>query len=275
MLSIFKLPSVSRKSNELARDWKQQSLKTPLYSATLDLVLYYLKHLFLHSVLLARKSFSGTRNVRRHWGRLNKRMTEIILECLNIELNSGIDIQRSKSALQIFQMLESASADSGHCHFRIFSKLIIGCVKVICAPKSPVSASNALQITEKMISLLGTAYPKVSGSSLRRFFLTECYRLIHERAGVKGEIGVLTKIQLIFQTQNANAISDPNISKTNLAGSVAYYKGQYGKAIYLWTKQVLDPRTEPNVKEKRLLSILYTLFQTQSIRDSGVRISNF
>ena len=51
--------------------------------------------------------------------------------------------------------------------------------------------------------------------------------------------------------------------------SLAFYKGQFAKAIFLWTREALSPNTAEETKEARLLSILYTLFHTRSIPGRG------
>ena len=259
--------AISLDDGSMDRNWREKALQTPLFSATLDLVLYYLKHPFLHSLLLARQRFSGQMRARREWRRMNSRAIDILLACLVFELRSGVEVCQSRSAIQILQMLESASSDSGYSHFRMLTGLVIRCVKTICEPSVKVTSVAAYQITDQMVSLLGASYPKTSSSALRRFFLGECYRLIHDKAGAEGERGVLSKLQLLFQTHGSNlALYQEEMAqrRSDAAGTVAYYKGQYAKAIFLWTKQILDPKVEAGVKERRLLSILYTLIEAES-----------
>ena len=57
--------------------------------------------------------------------------------------------------------------------------------------------------------------------------------------------------------------------KLHPRAALAFYKGQFAKAIFLWTREALSPNTAEETKEARLLSILYTLFHTKSIPGKG------
>jgi hypothetical protein len=192
---------------------------------------------------------------------MTERLIQLHLICLDLELQSASDLRQSRTVMQIFQMLEAARSDESQYHLRLFCRLINGFAKTACAHKN-VKASMVLLATEQMIALQVKAYSKMSKSSLKRFFLIECYRFIHDKAGASGELDVLTKIQLLFQNQGVSLL--PSQVPLTSKAAMAFYKGQYSKAIFHWTQEILDPRTGPEVIERRLISILYTFFHTES-----------
>ena len=73
--------------------------------------------------------------------------------------------------------------------------------------------------------------------------------------------------QAVFhaQTQAKFFLFNCHQEPAHSRASLAFYKGQLAKAIFLWTREVLNPKTALETKEARLLSILYTLFHTRSV----------
>ena len=244
--------------------WKVAALKTDVGGATLERSLFYLKHTYLLSLLLLGRERRRRRQGRRQWRRLTDKLGDLLLGCLQIELDSGAELRQSKAAAQIFQMLEAArAADEGQRHFRFFLGLISGFARGACA-HGGTSAAAAFLAVERMVSSAAAAYPKVSKAGLKKLFLPECYRAIHEKAGARRELAVLSKIQMLFQLLGISLAPGPP-QRARSRASLAFYKGQYAKAVFHWTREVVNPKTEREVKEARLLSILYTLFQTSAV----------
>ena len=82
--------------------WKSTTLKLDVSGATLDLILFYLKHIYLLSLLLLGRD-RGRRGGRRQWRRLSDRLSGLLLDCMELELDSGVDLRDS---IQWDQILE-------------------------------------------------------------------------------------------------------------------------------------------------------------------------
>ena len=250
-------------SDEGDTAWKATALKTDVGGATPELSLFYLKHTYLLSLLLLGRE-RRRRQGKRQWRRLTDKLGDLLLGCLEIELDSRAELRQSKAAAQIFQMLEAArAADEGQRHFRFFLGLVSGFARRACAHGGTTAAGVFLAV-ERMVSSAAAAYPQVSKAGLKKLFLPECYRAIHEKAGARRELAVLSKIQMLFQLLGISLAPGPPQRERNRA-SLAFYQGQYAKAVFHWTREVVNPKTGREVKEARLRSILYTLFQTKAV----------
>ena len=115
------------------------------------------------------------RGCRREWRRLTEKLCDLLLDCVELELDSGVELRESKAVSQMFQMLEAARSDEGQRHLRFFLRLINNFAKRSCSHKSN-SAAMCFLAVEQMVSSVAAAYPRVSKSSLKKTFLPECYR---------------------------------------------------------------------------------------------------
>ena len=97
--------------------------KSEVAGASLELSLFYLKHIYLLSLLLLGRDRG--RGCKRQWRRLTEKLGDLLLDCLELELDSGVELRRSKAVSQMFQMLEAARSDEGQRHFRFFLRGVI------------------------------------------------------------------------------------------------------------------------------------------------------